>query len=93
MRMTLKCVWPLVFQVQEIYTSGGDLHLELPNGEKEAHKEFWVGMIKWYRWPMTMCDIIMSTCSSIWDIVGFSICDIMGTRICDIMGTMYWYLW
>ena len=29
-------------QVEEIYTSGGDLHLELPTGEREASRELWV---------------------------------------------------
>ncbi|KAK2170432.1 hypothetical protein LSH36_3g30072 [Paralvinella palmiformis] len=28
-------------QVQEIFTTGGDLHLELPTGEKEAPRELW----------------------------------------------------
>jgi len=32
----------IVLQVEEIYTSGGDLHLELPTGEREASRELWV---------------------------------------------------
>jgi len=32
-------------QVEEIYTSGGDLHLELPTGEREASRELWVGVV------------------------------------------------
>ena len=36
----MKCC--IVFQVEEIYTSGDDLHLELPTGEREATKEMWV---------------------------------------------------
>jgi len=31
-------------QVEEIYTTGGDLHLELPTGEREASRELWVGI-------------------------------------------------
>ena len=28
-----------------MYSSGGDLHLELPTGEKEAHKNLWVSVV------------------------------------------------
>jgi len=31
-------------QVEEIYTTGGDLHLELPTGEREASRELWVSV-------------------------------------------------
>jgi len=35
--------------VEEIYTSGDDLHLELPTGEREATKDMWVSgqVSKW----------------------------------------------
>ena len=31
-----------------MYSSGGDLHLELPTGEKEAPRNFWVSDIRSY---------------------------------------------
>ena len=34
-----------LFQVVEMYSSGGDLHLELPTGEKEAPRNFWVSHV------------------------------------------------
>jgi len=36
-------IWSAV-KVEEIYTSGGDLHLELPTGEREASRELWVSI-------------------------------------------------
>ena len=32
----------LFFQVLEMFSSEGDLHLELPTGEKEAPRSLWV---------------------------------------------------
>ena len=31
-----------------MYSSGGDLHLELPTGEKEAPRNFWVSYMECY---------------------------------------------
>lgn len=33
-----------IFQVLEMFSSEGDLHLELPTGEKEAPRSLWVGI-------------------------------------------------
>ena len=38
----MNLIWINCWQVQEIFTTGGDLHLELPSGEKEASREMWV---------------------------------------------------
>ena len=31
-----------------MFASEGDLHLELPTGEREALKELWVGLLKFF---------------------------------------------
>ena len=36
------CCLILLLQVLEMFSSEGDLHLELPTGEKEAPKSLWV---------------------------------------------------
>ena len=46
------CVFP---QVVEMYSSGGDLHLELPTGEKEAPRNLWVRPNIWHQRPFSVC--------------------------------------
>ena len=33
-----------IIQIKEMYTSGGELHLELFNGQQEGNKTLWVSV-------------------------------------------------